>query len=267
MHPFDSALQFRPLADGRLGGRSSPDYWNMVGPYGGITAATALQGVLAQGGRLLGEPLVLTVNFVAPVREGDFALAVSLERSNRSTQHWHVRMTQPADGGGEDVVMQAMVVMGVRRPLWSLRSAEPPSAPPPDGLARRRGRDEIAWFSRYDLRFAGHPFKSEDPHAPVTHWVRDDPPRPLDYASLAAIADTFFPAIFAHRREPVPIATVSMNVYFHTDAAELAALGDAWLLGRGRSNVFHEGFFDAEAQLWAGERLIVTTQQVMWYRQ
>ena len=57
-----------------------------------------------------------------------------------------------------------------------------------------------------------------------------------------------------------------MNVYFHADRTELAAIGEGWLLGEGRSQVFREGFFDAEAQVWAGERLIATTHQVMWYR-
>ncbi len=41
MHPFDEALRLAPLALGVYTGASSPAYWNMVGPFGGITAATA----------------------------------------------------------------------------------------------------------------------------------------------------------------------------------------------------------------------------------
>lgn len=264
MHPFDSALELERRPDGRVVGQASRQYWNVVGPFGGVTAASALQAVLVQPG-MLGEPLVLTANFCAPVRDGPFEFDVDRVRSNRSTEHWHLRMRQPG-ADGDDVVLQAMVVTGVRRPVWSGLAVGRPDAAAPDGLRRRRGRDEIEWFSRYDLRFATHPFKAENADAPVVHWVRDDPPRPLDYPALAAMADTFFPAIFAKRGEVVPVATVSMNVYFHVDAREVAGFGDGWLLGEGRSSVFHEGFFDAEARLWAGERLAVTTQQVMWYR-
>ena len=52
-------------------------------------------------------------------------------------------------------------------------------------------------------------------------WVRDDPPRPLDFAALTALADIFFPRVWLRRAKFVPIGTVSMTVYFHADAAQL----------------------------------------------
>ncbi|HRM92936.1 MAG TPA: thioesterase family protein, partial [Alicycliphilus sp.] len=45
-HPFDDALALDPGAPDHFSGRTTPGYWNMVGPYGGITAATLLQAVL-----------------------------------------------------------------------------------------------------------------------------------------------------------------------------------------------------------------------------
>ena len=41
-HPFDQAIALAASADGRYSGATSPAYANMVGPFGGITAATAL---------------------------------------------------------------------------------------------------------------------------------------------------------------------------------------------------------------------------------
>ena len=58
------------------------------------------------------------------------------------------------------------------------------------------------------------------------------------------------------------IATVSMNVYYHADAAAIAAVGDDYLLGASRSQVYESGFFDCESQLWHGERLVATTQRI-----
>ncbi|MGP1684999.1 MAG: acyl-CoA thioesterase domain-containing protein, partial [Giesbergeria sp.] len=61
-HPFDDALQLRANAPGQYLGQAPAPYWNMVGPFGGITAATLLRAVL-QHPDLLGEPLSLTVNY------------------------------------------------------------------------------------------------------------------------------------------------------------------------------------------------------------
>ena len=41
-HPFDEALALQRLGEGVYEGVPSPHYWNMAGPFGGITAATLL---------------------------------------------------------------------------------------------------------------------------------------------------------------------------------------------------------------------------------
>ena len=62
-------------------------------------------------------------------------------------------------------------------------------------------------------------------------WVRDIQERMVDFVSLTALADTFFPRVFLRRAVFVPIGTVSMTVYFHADAKELAAVGAGFVLG------------------------------------
>ena len=52
-------------------------------------------------------------------------------------------------------------------------------------------------------------------------WLRDDPPRPLDFASLTAMADVFFPRVWLRRATRVPVGTVSMTVYFHADSMSM----------------------------------------------
>lgn len=44
-HAFDSAIALTPDGDGNFGGRTTPEYANMVGPFGGITAATMVSAV------------------------------------------------------------------------------------------------------------------------------------------------------------------------------------------------------------------------------
>ncbi|MCX7274720.1 MAG: hypothetical protein NTV19_16455 [Burkholderiales bacterium] len=64
-HPLDRAIALVAARadDPRcLSGATSEDYWNAVGPFGGVTAATLLNAVLLQPDRL-GVPLSLTVRF------------------------------------------------------------------------------------------------------------------------------------------------------------------------------------------------------------
>jgi len=98
-------------------------------------------------------------------------------------------------------------------------------------------------------------------------WVRDDPPRPLDYASLTALCDTFMPRIFIRRRVVVPIGTVTLTTYFHADAQILTAQGDRPLLGVACALNFRDGYFDQSAQLWDDQqRLLASTHQLVYYR-
>ena len=98
--------------------------------------------------------------------------------------------------------------------------------------------------------------------------MRDEPARPLDFASLAALADVFFPRIWLRRARQTPLGTVSMTVYFHATADALAAAGSGWLQAQARGQGFGSGYFDHSGQLWseAGE-LLATTHQVMYYKE
>ena len=67
-HPFDDALELEQLGDGRFRGRTTAPYNNMVGPFGGVTAATLVRAIALHPDRL-GDPVSLTVNFAGPVAE------------------------------------------------------------------------------------------------------------------------------------------------------------------------------------------------------
>src|SRR5688572_595570 len=123
-HAFDEAVRLAPAGEGRYNGHTSKQYWNFVGPFGGITAATALNGLLLRPDRQ-GDPLSLTVNFMAPIKEGAFAVETNLLRSNRSTQHWSVQLAQESES---DPLLAGLAVFAARRETWALREAVPPKA-------------------------------------------------------------------------------------------------------------------------------------------
>lgn len=268
MHPFDTATLLEPLPDGNFRGHTSPAYANMVGPFGGVIAACLLQAPMRDA-RRLGEPIALTVNFAAALADGEFIVQARALRTNRSTQHWAMELSQ----GGE-VAASATAVFAVRRPTWSAPEAAPPAnLPPPGSLLRAPLVGRPAWTRHYDMRFArgGLPeaYDGEPQLDSVSQvWVRDEPPRPLDFVSLAALCDSFFPRIFVRRRKVAPIGTVSLTTYFHADSALLAAQGQDHVLGTARGLNFRNGYFDQSAEVWGSDwQLLASSHQIVYYRE
>lgn len=268
-HAFDAAVALQPDGEGRWLGHTSPAYANMIGPFGGITAAQALSAVLRHPG-LLGEPVACTFNFAAALADGPFEVEARPARTNRSTQHWNVEMRQAGQP-----VLTATAVTAVRRETWSSTSEMPfPAVPRPlDVPTPKAPARRVEWTRRYDMRFieGGLPedWDGTDHGSSRSRlWMRDEPPRALDFASLTALADVFFPRLWRRRSSPVPIGTVTMSVYFHAGSAQLRATGEGHLLGQAQAQAFRNGFFDQTAQLWneAGE-LLVTTHQVVYYKE
>lgn len=266
MHVFDQAIALQPRDEGLWQGQTSPAYANMIGPYGGITAAQTLSAVL-QHPDLRGEPVALTINFAAAVADGEFHLRPRAVRTNRSTQHWMVEMLQR-----DQVVSTATVVTATRRETWGGHEAAMPQVPSPREVPRAQRRG-VEWLQRYQMHFLeGALPRNWDGQGGGESlsrlWVRDDPPRPLDFASLTAIADVFFPRIWLRRASMTPLGTVTMTVYFHATAQQLRAAGTGFLLIQARGQGFGGGFFDHAGQLWneAGE-LLATTHQVMYYKE
>ncbi len=266
-HPLDEALQLQPLGEHRFGGATHAAYANMVGPFGGVTAAVMLQAALLHPARL-GDPIALTVNFAGPVADGRFEVQTLPLRTNRSTQHWSLQLLQ--DG---QTCASGSAVFATRRPTWgAVEASPPPDLPAAQALASLPGAGLPAWVRCYDMRFAPGEEAfgldgAEQPHSASRLWVRDEPPRALDFASLAALADSFFPRVFVRRRRFAQIGTVTLSTYFHADAALLAAQGERHLLASARALAFHDGYHDQSAELWSHEgRLLASAHQMVYYR-
>ena len=267
-HPFDTATHLDVSADGSFHGRTSPAYANMVGPFGGVTAACLLQAPLQHEARL-GEPVALTVNFAAALAEGVFTIDARPLRTNRSTQHWAMELRQ-----GDAIAASATAVLAVRRPTWSATDAAfPEPSTNADSTARTPPLDHLAWTQRYDMRFTrgGLPavLDEHEQADAVSHvWVRDEPPRPLDFASLAALCDSFFPRVFLRRRKVVPIGTVTLTTYFHTDGETLRAQGARHVLGSARAVNYRNGYFDQSAEVWGDDgQLLASSHQLVYFRE
>jgi acyl-CoA thioesterase len=270
-HAFDAALALTEIAPGRYAGQTSAAYWNMVGPFGGTTAATVLQAILQHPQRL-GAPLSLTVNYAGALSEGPFEIQLQPVRTNRSTQHWTVGVLQNDAQGQPVVATTATAVTAVRRETWSLSDTPMPPVPRPPEVAAVRFDKAMAWLEHYELRPISGAIPQEwhggGDSSLSQLWMRDAPVRPLDFCSLAAMSDVFFPRVWLRRATRVPAGTVSISIYFHAGEKELQATGAGYLLGQARAQEFRNGFFDQSAQLWneAGT-LLCSSNQIVYFKE
>ncbi|HSV57914.1 MAG TPA: thioesterase family protein [Variovorax sp.] len=269
LHPFDKALKLEhsDLRVGQFSGHTSPDYWNMVGPFGGTTAAIVLQSVL-QHPELLGVPVALTVNFAAALEAGEFEVQATPVRTNRSTQHWTVQISQKGEINTTGTVFTAL-----RRDTWGEIDMPMPEAPRPSDVERLSiGPKGVAWLAQFEMR----PISGSIPavwdgsgtHSESRVWLRDAQARPLDYAALAAMSDMFYPRVWLRRATVVPAGTVSITTYFHADAQHMAEVGGGYLLGRAHGQRFFNGYFDQSAHLWSESgSLLATSNQIVYYKE
>jgi len=266
-HPFDEAMRLEPDADGRWTGRTSAAYANMIGPFGGTTAAILVEAVCRSDDRL-GDPVAVTINYAGAIADGAFTISAEPTRTNRSTQHWSLTLRQ--DGA---VAATATAVTAVRRTTWAHLETIRPDVPDADAVPVSTRVGRMPWTSNYEMRVVRGEIPALAPEsvgvAPTTWvWVRDVPPRPLDFPSLTAICDAYFPRIFYRRPVFVPIGTVSLTIYFHRGAAALAAQGDRAVLGIATASNFADGFFEENVEVWGDDRrLLATAHQIVYFKE
>jgi acyl-CoA thioesterase len=268
-HVFDEAIRLTEISDGVYRGGTSPAYANMVGPFGGFLAATLLKSVWDHPARQ-GEPVALTVNFAAPVADGDFEVTATTARTNRSTQHWLIQLLQ-----NDEIAITASAVFATRRETWSVTDAVFPAPPAAAEIAKSSLASVPAFWRNYDIRTIrggvmpfGTAEDQETKDSVSLQWIRDEPARPIDFFSLTAMCDVFTPRIFIRRNRRVPIGTVSLTVYFHADFSTLQEHGEREVLGQAGALRFSNGYFDQAAAIWTPEgELLATSAQLVYFRE
>lgn len=264
LHSFDRATALEPADAGTLRGRTQPEWANMVGPFGGITAAILLHAGQSHPDRI-GDPLALTVNYAGAVVDGEFEITTRVARTNRSNQHWILELSQAGE-----VKTTATAIFGTHRDTWADTETHPPNVAPPEQISRGGLADNVAWAKHYDMRFVEGPFPIEEPPSPSstsTLWVRDAEGRAIDFAGLTAVSDVFYPRVFLRRGGFIPAGTISLTIYFHADQHQLNTVGSDYVLASAHANRFSRGYFDQSAHLWSRDgQLLTSTHQIVYFK-
>lgn len=267
---LDQALALRPGNQaGLFEGQTHAGWANMVGPYGGITAALMVQAVMQS--QCLGEPVSLTVNYAAALKDGPYRIRARAARTNRATQHWILELTQTLEGA-EEVMATATVVTAQRREVWHRQDLSLPSVPAPETIAPVRLFDAVEWVNRYEFRLIDgavpQTWDDTERDSQTRLWLRDAQGRALDLVALACMSDAFYPRIWLRRARRVPTGTVSLSLFFHASDQELVALDDLQVYGQARAQDFRHGFFDQTAHLWSRTGLLLASaHQIVYYKE
>lgn len=265
MHLFDEATQIVAREQGEgassFAAAAHPGFRNMIGPYGGWSAAILAKSLVAAGDP--GMQLVsLTTDFLLGIDEGPIALDVKCDRAGRNTQFWSATLTRE---GAATPANKAMGILAKARETVAWQEGARPDAPPPEQC--ERFPLPMEWTKTVEMRGAGNPPFQGHKDTRSTAWVRLEPDRPLDAVGLVALADTPTPRLFYITNKPDMIATVSMTVYLHATAEDYAAVGTDYMLVEATGARGGNGFFDQHARMWSRDgRLMATTQQIVNYR-
>ena len=101
-------------------------------------------------------------------------------------------------------------------------------------------------------RFGGSPFAGAD-RAEVGGWIGLTEERPLDARAVVVLADAWFPAPWPRLDALAPAPTVDLTVHFRAPLP----LPDVPLLGRFRSTLVRDGFFEEDGELWTPDGTLV----------
>jgi acyl-CoA thioesterase len=140
-----------------------------------------------------------------------------------------------------------------------------PVAPGPEHLEAFFPPNNVG--QRTDMR-AVHGFPPfARPDTSSLHWTRETSGRSVDYVQLTFLADSYPPRSWYWSEERQPSATITLSVYFHATATEMAAVGDDYVLIEATGTRGADSTSGQQARLWSrrGE-LLATTEQLAWYR-
>jgi acyl-CoA thioesterase len=240
----DTAVEAR--GDGSFGCDLRPDWWVGGGPNGGYLGAIFVRALSAAPG-LGARPLrSITLHYLGRPREGPAELQVDADRHGRTVSFLRARLVQ--DGR---LMATAAAVFADERDGVELDQVDTPAVASPEETAELPDTADGPPFShQFDYRPAlGSPTFGGGDEALTGGWLRLHDERALDAAALVAFTDSWFPAVFAMRTEPLGVPTIELTVHLR---GRLPREHD-WTLGRYRTRLARHGFLEEVSEIFSRE--------------
>ena len=251
---FDDDTSLRPDAGGAFSGAIAEGWETPRGPLGGYVMAIVVRAMQLAVGDDARQPRSITMHFLRPPHAGPVTVRPVIERTGRTLTTATARLEQDDRTIG--------IALGAFSTAWEgplLADAPMPAVEPADPARSSErelpgGRRRPAFAERLSMqhRFGDEPF-SGSAHGEVGGWLALREHRPIDALTVTLLADAWFPAPWPRLRELAPAPTIELTVHFRAPLP----LPDGLLLGRFRSRVVRDGFFDEDGELWSEDGTLV----------
>ena len=250
---FDDDTALEPEGDGGYRGEVDSRWWTPRGPLGGYVMALIMRGLGLAVDDPARSPRSLTVQFLRPPEAGPVTVRPVVERSGRSLTTASARLEQE-----DRLLAVGLSAFSTPWPGPELADAPMPEVEPPGD--RNQSRREVPGAQAppflemlsMQQRFGALPFSGSD-RAETGGWLGLREERPLDALAILVLADAWFPAPWPRLRALAPAPTIEMSVYFRASLP----LPDSLLLGRFRTGLVRDGFFDEDGELWSPDGTLV----------
>jgi acyl-CoA thioesterase len=250
---FDDDIALRPTGQDVYEGEIRGGWRTPRGPLGGYVMAIvlhALEETVADPARLARS---CTMHFLRPPQAGPVTVRTTVERAGRTLTSLSGRLEQNGKLMG---LALAAFSTAWESPL--LDETQMPDVDPARGrTSEPRGVPAVApppFVDRmmFQHRFGPPLFSSAD-RAEVGGWLGLREERPLDAPAVAVLSDAWFPAPWTRLSAPAPAPTIDLTIYLRAPLP----IGDPLLLGRFRTHLVRDGFFEEDGELWTPDGTLV----------
>jgi acyl-CoA thioesterase len=251
---LDDDIALRPAGvEGAYDGEINAEWWTPRGPLGGYVMAIVLHALELTIDDPARMPRSVTMHFLRPPQAGPATVRTAVERQGRTLTTISGRLEQEGKLMG--------IALGAYSTPWEsplLEDAPMPAVDPPDGRASTRRAAPDAepppFVDRmvFQHRFGARLFTRAE-HGEVGGWLGLREQRPIDAAAVAVLADAWFPAPWPRLKALAPAPTIDLTIHFRAPLP----VPDGLLLGRFRSRVVRDGFFDEDGELWAPDGTLI----------
>ena len=260
-----SAFPLTLDAPGRWRTHAGPEWKNPGGGLWGGYAIGLFIRVLEAEPEARGEALSLTLTYAAALPVGDLEIRTRRLRQGGSIGVWEVEV-YPA--GSDQVGVHGMVTLARRPDTPPFAFAQMPDAPSPEDMpqAPNFGAPLHYGAQAFERRTLDDFPPQATGHSLTLAWVRTRKGS-WDKAMLGMVTDNSAPRAMYALGRSIMTTTLSLTVYLHASAEEIAALGDDFILVECDGRVGGGGASDERSSYWSRDgRLLATSEQLAWYR-
>ncbi len=257
---LEDSLALHATGEGTYRAYADPDNEAGAGMFGAWTAALLLKSVLCDP-RAGGEPAGLNVNYIRRIPpKSELTVKCAQLGGSQSVQTWRAEIFVESR---EAPSATATITLANRRDSDAFTERTPPEAPDPHSLPMIH--PPASFGQRVDMRAWTIPFGQNNSHS--AQWLRERCGHPVDHVLLAYLSDAYPPRIFMRSPGFRPSSTLTLSAYFYASAAELAAIGDDFILSEPVGTRAASSIVGSQLNIWSRSgALLATSEQLCWFK-